>query len=142
MSLPTGYLGLPIPTLLQIVNDRFWLPGWQVTELLNGTGRTLHTNVATIKAFALQIIEKRRKQLVADAASRDQGPVQAAADTRSDVAGSGVMSPDEDEGPSDLLSLFMAAKGPNGRPLSTQELIDTVINFIIAGRDTTAQVGG
>jgi cytochrome P450 len=122
------------------VNERFWLPGWQVMELLNGTGRTLANNVATIKAFALQIVEKRRKQLAADAASKDQGPVQAAADTGSDVAGSG-MPTDEDEGPSDLLSLFMAAKGPDGRPLSTQQLIDTVINFIIAGRDTTAQVG-
>jgi hypothetical protein len=40
----------------------------------------------------------------------------------------------------DLLSLFLDAAGPDGQPLSDQVLEDAVINFIIAGRDTTAQV--
>ncbi|KAI8139710.1 cytochrome P450 [Fennellomyces sp. T-0311] len=39
----------------------------------------------------------------------------------------------------DLLSRFMAARNPQGEPLSDKELRDTVLNFIIAGRDTTAQ---
>ncbi|KAI8139711.1 cytochrome P450 [Fennellomyces sp. T-0311] len=39
----------------------------------------------------------------------------------------------------DLLSRFMAAHNPQGEPLSDKELRDTVLNFIIAGRDTTAQ---
>lgn len=117
-------------------------------EWLNGTGRTLRANVATIKSFALHIIEQRRKQLAAEAAAaagKDQGPIQSASDSDSDVASNGAASAggmsDAEEGARDLLSLFMAAKGPDGKPLSTQQLIDTVINFIIAGRDTTAQVG-
>jgi cytochrome P450 len=166
---------LPLPVLsLQIVNERFWLPGWQILELLNGTGSTLRSNVATIKAFALDIVQQRRKQLAAAAGAvagskcRDQGlpaqPIRSAGspEDTSDVAadnstpaaaaaaaaaaagggGGGVTELGVDaEGAKDLLSLFMEVPGPDGKPLNTQQLIDTVINFIIAGRDTTAQVG-
>jgi hypothetical protein len=167
---------------LQIVNERFWLPGWQILELLNGTGATLRRNVATIKAFALDIVERRRKQLAAAAAAgvagsnrRDQGPAavhssitgspedanDVAADNSTPAAvtavGAGAVGGavsgvgaggvtekgvDDGEAAKDLLSLFMEVPGPDGKPLNTQQLIDTVINFIIAGRDTTAQVGG
>ncbi|KAJ3201838.1 Processing alpha glucosidase I [Entophlyctis luteolus] len=43
------------------------------------------------------------------------------------------------EGGSDLLSLLMKVKDPNGEPPSVNLLVDYVLNFIIAGRDTTAQ---
>jgi cytochrome P450 len=39
----------------------------------------------------------------------------------------------------DLLDLFMAHTNENGEHLSDEQLVDQVINFIIAGRDTTAQ---
>ncbi|KAG2195561.1 hypothetical protein INT47_001308 [Mucor saturninus] len=39
----------------------------------------------------------------------------------------------------DLLSRFMDATNENGEKLNDIELRDTVLNFIIAGRDTTAQ---
>ncbi|KAG2227433.1 hypothetical protein INT45_007458 [Circinella minor] len=39
----------------------------------------------------------------------------------------------------DLLSRFMNAKNENNETLTDKELRDTVLNFIIAGRDTTAQ---
>ncbi|KAI9259636.1 cytochrome P450 [Phascolomyces articulosus] len=39
----------------------------------------------------------------------------------------------------DLLSQFMVARNPEGEELSDTELRDAVLNFIIAGRDTTAQ---
>ena len=39
----------------------------------------------------------------------------------------------------DLLSQFMAARNPEGNKLGDTELRDAVLNFIIAGRDTTAQ---
>ncbi|KAJ3251377.1 Protein kinase alk2 [Boothiomyces macroporosus] len=40
---------------------------------------------------------------------------------------------------SDLLSLFMEQRNEDGTELSTDELADHVINFILAGRDTTSQ---
>ncbi|KAG0278084.1 hypothetical protein BGZ95_004750 [Linnemannia exigua] len=39
----------------------------------------------------------------------------------------------------DLLQLFMDLKGEDGEPLSDDMLKDSILNFIIAGRDTTAQ---
>ncbi|KAF7723244.1 Protein kinase alk2 [Apophysomyces ossiformis] len=39
----------------------------------------------------------------------------------------------------DLLSRFMNARNENGEPLDNKELRDIVLNFVIAGRDTTAQ---
>ena len=41
-------------------------------------------------------------------------------------------------GKSDLLSLFMGIKDSNGNGLDDQSLCDYVLNFMIAGRDTTA----
>ncbi|KAG0266005.1 hypothetical protein BG011_003655 [Mortierella polycephala] len=39
----------------------------------------------------------------------------------------------------DLLQLFMDVEDDNGNPLSDEMLKDLILNFIIAGRDTTAQ---
>lgn len=39
----------------------------------------------------------------------------------------------------DLLSRFMNATNEHGEPLNNKELRDIVLNFVIAGRDTTAQ---
>jgi fatty acid omega-hydroxylase len=39
----------------------------------------------------------------------------------------------------DLLSRFMNARNQHGDKLDDKELRDTIMNFIIAGRDTTAQ---
>jgi len=138
----------------QIVNERFWIPAWPLLELIQGTGRVLRRDVAIIKAFALDIIQRRRKQLAAEEAAaaaaggggggvRDQGPVVSSSSSSSsaDVVSGGSDVAAGGEVARDLLSLFMTVRGPDGKPLSTQQLIDTVINFIIAGRDTTAQVG-
>lgn len=40
---------------------------------------------------------------------------------------------------SDLLQLFLDYRDENGKELDDENLVDQVINFIIAGRDTTAQ---
>ncbi|KAI8358585.1 cytochrome P450 [Mortierella sp. GBAus27b] len=39
----------------------------------------------------------------------------------------------------DLLQLFMEVRDDDGKPLSDELLIDIILNFTIAGRDTTAQ---
>jgi cytochrome P450 len=60
-------------------------------------------------SFAYEVIEKRRKELAGGAQYGD------------------------------LLSRFMAAKNEKGELLNDRELRDVVLNFVIAGRDTTAQ---
>ncbi|KAJ3322244.1 Protein kinase alk2 [Boothiomyces sp. JEL0866] len=48
-------------------------------------------------------------------------------------------SRDSESNNHDLLSLFMEYKNEDGSSLTDEELADHVINFILAGRDTTAQ---
>lgn len=71
---------------------------------------TTSYNLKVINTFAQQVIDKRRKEVAADEADRK-----------------------------DLLSRFMNATNEKGELLNDKELRDTVLNFIIAGRDTTAQ---
>lgn len=122
-------------------------------ELLNGDAWRLARHVSTIKAFARNIINTRRQQLAAQQHQHQQQQAAPACTSSSSGGGSAVSSSGgggvgagADGGgvaegpPRDLLTLFMEASGPDGKPLTTQQLLDTVINFIIAGRDTTAQV--
>ena len=49
-----------------------------------------------------------------------------------------MISKDDLEARTDLLSRFMQLKGPDGKPYTDAYLRSIVINFILAGRDTTA----
>jgi cytochrome P450 len=66
-------------------------------------------HLAVIDDFAFGVIDKRRQEL---ATGQKYG---------------------------DLLSRFMAATNEKNEQLSNRELRDVVLNFVIAGRDTTAQ---
>jgi cytochrome P450 len=92
---------------------RFINPIWKVTEpiqaLLNPSKKSIKQHLETVDEFAYTVIERRRQQLA------------------------------DGENHSDLLSRFMSAKNEHNEPLSNKELRDIVLNFVIAGRDTTAQ---
>lgn len=68
-------------------------------------------HVAVIDKFAADVIAQRRKEIA-----------------------EGI------EGHKDLLSRFMNTHNENGEKLNDVELRDTVLNFIIAGRDTTGKI--
>ncbi|KAI8086171.1 cytochrome P450 [Halteromyces radiatus] len=70
---------------------------------------TPEQHLEVIDAFAKNVIDGRRAQLAAGEVHKD------------------------------LLSRFMNARNEFGEPLNDVELRDTIMNFIIAGRDTTAQ---
>ncbi|ORZ25556.1 cytochrome P450 [Absidia repens] len=70
---------------------------------------TVASHQKVIDEFANSVIQKRRAQLAAGEVHKD------------------------------LLSRFMETTNENGEPLNDKELRDTIMNFIIAGRDTTAQ---
>ncbi|KAJ3368296.1 Protein kinase alk2 [Allomyces arbusculus] len=81
----------------------------RITEWLNGDGKRLRKYVQTTDEFAYRLIAKRRADPDAETAN-------------------------------DLLARFLAMKKPGStQGYSDQELRDMIINFIIAGRDTTAQ---
>ncbi|KAJ3078733.1 Protein kinase alk2 [Quaeritorhiza haematococci] len=88
---------------------RFFSPVWRLEELLLPRGRELKNDLKTVREFCSKVIGERR------------------ADPEKNTR-------------NDLLSLFMNLKNEDGTPMYTdKELGDLTLNFIIAGRDTTAQ---
>ncbi|KAI9149705.1 hypothetical protein H9P43_009884 [Blastocladiella emersonii ATCC 22665] len=109
-------------TAQAITARRFVMNDWQqwITEFFNGDARLLKRCTRTTDEFADRVIRTRRAQLAAADAhdGKDAGLAPSA----------------------DLLSRFLKMKKPDSDAgYSDKELRDVVINFIIAGRDTTAQ---
>ncbi|GES82515.1 cytochrome P450 [Rhizophagus clarus] len=82
---------------------------WNITELFTKEGRRLPEECKYLTEFSYQIIKDRRND------------------------------PETTKKPTDILNLFMNAKYDNGEILTDIQLRDVILNFIIAGRDTTAQ---
>ncbi|KAH7047799.1 cytochrome P450 [Linnemannia elongata] len=97
-------------------DERFMNPFWRVTEHLTTKAFNMKKAVQVVDSYAYNAIKGRRSETAAQAQVR-QGP----------------------SGREDLLDLFMKWRDDDGRALSDVELRDVFINFIIAGRDTTAQ---
>ncbi|KAI9488566.1 cytochrome P450 [Zychaea mexicana] len=93
--------------------DRFINPFMPIVEALKPIIRpgtmTIKQHLKVIDDFAYGIINERRKQLAEGGEFKD------------------------------LLSRFMNTRNEHGELLSDDELRDTSLNFILAGRDTTAQ---
>ncbi|CAO3693849.1 unnamed protein product [Rhizopus stolonifer] len=94
--------------------ERFIDPTMRVKEtfsnIFQAKEKTTKYNLHVIDSFAQEVIDKRRQEI-------DAGM----------------------EVKKDLLGRFMAASNETGEKLGDKELRDAVLNFIIAGRDTTAQ---
>ncbi|KAG0261355.1 hypothetical protein BG011_001068 [Mortierella polycephala] len=97
-------------------DERFMNPLWRITERLTSKSNKMKQAVQVIDKYAYDAIRERRKETTEQAQVR-QG----------------------ETGREDLLDLFMRWRDEDGRELSDLELRDVFINFIIAGRDTTAQ---
>lgn len=92
---------------------RFVNPIWPATErilsFLMPWKSSMNEHLGVVDTFAREVTEKRRVQIEAGEVHKD------------------------------LLSRFMDARNHKGNLLSNDELRDIVLNFVIAGRDTTAQ---
>lgn len=92
---------------------RFVNPIWPATErilsFLMPWKPSMNEHLDIVDGFARNVTEKRRVQIEAGEVHKD------------------------------LLSRFMDARNHKGNLLSNDELRDIVLNFVIAGRDTTAQ---
>ncbi|KAI1314587.1 hypothetical protein EDD11_001970 [Mortierella claussenii] len=98
---------------------RFVSPIWKLKDWWTGNAEQVRKDTKIVRDFALSIIQNRRLKQGADAS-----------------AGNG----DSGNSKKDLLQLFMDLSGTNDEDhLSDDMLIDSVLNFVIAGRDTTAQ---
>ncbi|KAF9083657.1 hypothetical protein BGX29_002989 [Mortierella sp. GBA35] len=97
---------------------RFLSPVWKLVDWWTGNDKRVAADRAIVRDFALKIINRRRQERQGQ---QDEGK-------------------DVGLGRRDLLQLFMdIGSEEGGTPLSDEMLIDSVLNFVIAGRDTTAQ---
>ncbi|GAC96213.1 cytochrome P450 [Pseudozyma hubeiensis SY62] len=96
-----------------VIDKRFRTPMWQLVERLTSEGRKNARMVKKINDFSRNIIEERLRDREAGIQKEKKGS-------------------DGKEG-KDLLDLFMDVT------TDRDDLISVVLNFIIAGRDTTAQ---
>ncbi|KIS70555.1 uncharacterized protein UMAG_01723 [Mycosarcoma maydis] len=96
-----------------VIDKRFRKPMWQLIERFSSEGRKNARMVKKINSFSGQIIEQRLREREAGIQKEK-------------------MTSDGKEG-KDLLDLFMDIT------TDRDDLISVVLNFIIAGRDTTAQ---
>ncbi|KAF9140981.1 hypothetical protein BG015_001452, partial [Linnemannia schmuckeri] len=99
---------------------RFLSPVWKLVDWWTGNDKRVAADRAIVRDFAQKIIDRRRRER-AQQAKVDEGK-------------------DVGLGNKDLLQLFMdIGSEEGGTPLSDEMLVDSVLNFVIAGRDTTAQ---
>ncbi|KAI9244575.1 cytochrome P450 [Phascolomyces articulosus] len=93
--------------------QRFVNPIWPVTERIQKLAMpwkpSMNEHLHVVDSFAREVTEKRREEIA------------------------------RGEEKKDLLSRFMNARNDKGELLNNTELRDIVLNFVIAGRDTTAQ---
>jgi len=105
----------------QICTKRFFDVTWPLQKLLNvGRERTLRGHLKVINEFATDIIRKKKAEFEEKKAAQKQDGQR----------GRGLREK------YDLMSLFLK-DDPN---VTDEELRDVALNFIIAGRDTTAQL--
>ena len=93
-----------------LCNDRIRNPAFKVNKYLKTAAEAeITSTAATMRSFALGIVKGRRREL---ANGEQLGP--------------------------DLISRFISSTAEGEEGFSDDELIDIVLNFLIAGRDTTA----
>ncbi|KAJ3256099.1 hypothetical protein HDU77_003270 [Chytriomyces hyalinus] len=91
---------------------RFLIPMWETSEYMSGQATIHARQIREIREFGKDIIRKKR--------ANDEA---------------GIVSSQ-----SDLLSLLMKVKDDRGQLPSDELLVDYALNFLLAGRDTTATV--
>ncbi|KAJ3340329.1 hypothetical protein HDU93_007170 [Gonapodya sp. JEL0774] len=88
---------------------------WKITEYFNGNGRKLTQCMEIVDKFASEVLLEKRKLIA-------QG-----------------LGKKEDDDRYDLLDHLLKSKTDDDKPLTDKALRDHVLNFFLAGRDTTAQ---
>ncbi|KAJ3415379.1 hypothetical protein HDV05_005116 [Chytridiales sp. JEL 0842] len=115
--------------------QRFLIPWWKLEEEYTSVGTTQKMHVDVLRKFGERIVNDRRARMLNETTSEDsKDKEESTTGTKQPVRSSALY------GDADLLSLLMKLKTDDGQELTDDTLIDYIMNFIIAGRDTTAQV--
>ncbi|CAE7452525.1 CYP704B1 [Symbiodinium microadriaticum] len=98
-----------------MTNEAFMDPFWVLKRLFTPAGWAFFYKIHKINSFAYALVRRRRKE-IADRTSSSAPP----------------------SNYRDILSLYIEKHDPADGEISDTELRDVVLNFLIAGRDTTA----
>ncbi|TPX32365.1 hypothetical protein SmJEL517_g04514 [Synchytrium microbalum] len=111
-SLPEVDFMTAFDKLNELCIGRIFTPMWKITQRINGGYNTIQGYKKTVDDFCLRVLAEKKAQ-------RSQ--------------------PTQTKRRMDLLDLFLENVQADGADLSDEYLRDVIMNFIIAGRDTTAQ---
>ncbi|KAL8277459.1 hypothetical protein RQP46_010181 [Phenoliferia psychrophenolica] len=99
----------------EVMFRRFANPLWKWTERISGDAARMRQATALMNSLLYGAIEAKEK-----------------------FAGAGANA-DGGEYGTDMLSIYMGLKDDNGEPLSHEFIRDSLMNLLVAGRDSTAQ---
>lgn len=100
-----------------IIDSRLPNPLWKLTEKFSEKGRRLRFSCDVMNTHVYKLIEERQEL------RKDPSYAKKKLETRT----------------RDLLDMFLDIKTEDGKPLNMPQLRDMVLNFMVGGRDTTAQ---
>ncbi|KAF9104651.1 hypothetical protein BGX29_001477 [Mortierella sp. GBA35] len=110
------------------LSQRFNSPFWRVSDWWTGNDKRVANDTKTVYDFAYKVIHRRRA-LEEKTGLEGGGVVHEVGEAGAALSSSG----------KDLMQLFMEATDDQGERLTDEALKDMLINFVLAGRDTTAQ---
>ncbi|KXS19426.1 cytochrome P450 [Gonapodya prolifera JEL478] len=119
MTFPDIPFASAFDTANAIVNKRSSDPFWKWTEYFSGEDQKMLSALRLMDDFAQTLITKKRSEVQASGGKKGPGL--------------------EGDGPLSLLDYFLRYENDDGSELTDRQMRDVVINFLIAGRDTTAQ---
>jgi cytochrome P450 len=103
------------------INLSFFDPLWRIKRLCTPDGWKYFMSLRRINAFAFDLVQKKRQAIKNLTKEEKEDNSISARNGR------------------DLLSLYISREAEGDTPLTDSFLRDIVLNFVIAGRDTTAQ---
>lgn len=125
----------------ETINQTFFDPLWAIKRAFTPAGWHYYRCINMVDAYAMSVVANKRKLIAAEVVET----AKATTETGGSGSGSGPKSSSAMKkiGGGDLMSLYLdrdLSESEDGQStLSDRALRDVVLNFVIAGRDTTAQ---
>ncbi|KAF8926096.1 hypothetical protein BGZ58_000186 [Dissophora ornata] len=116
---------------------RFCSPFYKWTEWWTGMDQQIERDRKVIYDFAYNVIRRRRESEETD--EEENGKQDYHSEVYEGSKSQSRKKRRKDGGKKDLVQLFMDVEDENGEQLSDSALKDILLNFVLAGRDTTAQ---
>lgn len=137
--LPENRFALAFDTANITVTLRFIDPLWKVKKFLNvGSEAVLDKSIKIIDDFTYSVIRRRKAEIEAEKIYKMDKVCDSASDQSSFIFHHLIYFLDKFQVKNDILSRFIELGKDPDNNMTEKSLRDVVLNFVIAGRDTTA----